>query len=197
MRLHVTLVAAFSAVALVSTASNAQSRGSRSSQSAPQASTPIEFGLDGALNFGLDDPKTTAVSLPVQNLRVGFMRNPVWSIEPFLQLNSIHQSGASATAMNIGTGLLYHFTQNRAEKQWYARPFVGLNHGSASETVGGVTTSTSVNQFQVGGGVGLKVPMADRWGLRFEGTMTHNFKTDAVAASSMLGFNAGLSFFTH
>jgi len=195
MRLHVTLVAAFSAVALVSTASNAQSR---SRQSAPrETATPIELGMDGALNFGLDDPKTTAVALPVQNLRVGFMRNPVWSIEPFLQLNSIHADGASATAMNIGTGLLYHLSQNRNEKQWYARPFIGLNHGSASQDVGGVTTSTSVNQWQAGAGFGLKVPMMDRFGMRFEANYTRNFKTDAIPASSNLGFNAGFSFFTH
>ena len=205
MRFSVTL-AAMTAAALFTTVAHAQApRTSRgvTPAGAPTASAqagqsmPIELGLDGVIAFGLDDPQTTSIQLPVRNFRIGFMRDPVWSIEPFMGLSYTKQGDVSLTQLNLGTGLLYHFSTSRAASQWYARPFLGLDHTSisADNNVGG-TTTTSANQFQLGGGVGIKVPMADRFGLRFELALAHDFKSGDLPSSTTLAILGGFSFYT-
>ena len=54
------------ALLLAAAAPSAQAQRSRGSH-------PIEFGIDGGVSFGLDNPSLTIVGLPVQNFRVGIL----------------------------------------------------------------------------------------------------------------------------
>src|SRR6188472_4110340 len=85
------------AVAALSSPGLAQSKGTK------------EFGLDGNLTFGLDEPHITILNIPVQRLRVGFFISPRISIEPYGALNWTHIDGADATNLSLGVGGLYHF----------------------------------------------------------------------------------------
>ena len=150
---------------------------------------PIELGLDGSIAFGLNDPSVTTIQLPVGNFRIGFMSKPNWEIEPFGSLNYTDVASNSTTLLHLGIGALYLFQSDRTKDQWYVRPFVGLAHASFE---GGPTG----NQFELGGGGGVKVPLASQFGLRFEATFTHLFEGGDFPATSTLGFSGGFSFYT-
>jgi Outer membrane protein beta-barrel domain len=194
MRTPVRLFAAAAAIALFTTAAHAQAR--TSAPASPNQRGTIELGLDGRLAFGLDDPSSTSIQLPVALFRIGFFRNPNWSIEPFFGLDYFDQDNASQTLMNLGVGALYHFQQSRADNQWYVRPYLGLVHVGTSVTNNNVTISTNSNQFELGGGVGFKMPMTSQLGWRFEANLTHLFEGGGRGSQTALGFQAGVSYYT-
>jgi len=158
-------------------------------QRASAQAKPIELGLDGTISFGLNDPSRTDINLPVGNFRIGFMSKPNWEIEPFGSFNYADVASNSTTLLNLGVGALYLFQSDRTRDQWYVRPFLGLAHASFE---GGPTG----NQFELGGGAGVKVPLASQFGLRFEATFTHLFEGGDFPSASTLGFSGGFSFYT-
>ncbi len=142
-----------------------------------------EFGFDAGVQFGLSGGSYTSFNLPAQRLRVGFFRSPRVSIEPYGSLNYNKFSGRDgATTIGFGTGMLYHLTEDRRASQAYVRPFAEVNYISAP----------SKTQFQLGGGLGIKVPWRERISTRFEAAMGYDFKDSAT----ILNLTAGLSFFT-
>lgn len=148
---------------------------------------PIEFGIDGGVSFGLDDPKVTVVALPVQSFRVGFLMTDRTAIEPRLHLNSIRASGGSFTTYALEVGLVYSPSGDRVGNGLYGRPFLGFS---------GVSTSGPGDNSggYAGLGVGLKIPFADRrLATRLETNYTHGFGTPNTNA---IGLLIGLSFFT-
>src|SRR6476620_11060983 len=100
--------------------------------SAAQAQNPIEIGIDGGIGTNFDSPRSTSLSIPLQQLRVGFFTSPRVSIEPFGALNYGRIEGSTFTNVNFGVGGLYHFGAARSAPQPYVRPFVQLDHNSAS-----------------------------------------------------------------
>ena len=157
--------------------------------SAGMADPSPEIGMDAGISFGLGTPSTTVISIPVQQIRMGFFVSPVLSIEPSLGLTSFSGGGGgSFTVYNIGAGVLYHFSRSRAANQFYARPFLNLVGASG----GGTSTSTTV--FGIGGG--LKVPLRDRIATRFEANFARQSARTGVPAESLIGLLAGLSFYT-
>lgn len=148
-----------------------------------QAEMTREWGIDAGVEFGLGDQSYTSIGLPAQRLRIGFFRNPTFSIEPYGTLNYFKAEGLDdITAINLGTGLLYHFSPDRQANQVYVRPFAEMNYisGGGSDT-----------DFGIGAGLGIKVPWRTRFAWRFEGAVGYAF--DAEAATLNLG--AGVSFF--
>src|SRR5438270_4946416 len=99
-------LAAFSLVAIASTAT--AQRGS--------VNPSPELGVDAGLMFTLDNPKTTAFSVPIQGIRAGFFLSPEISLEPSFRLNTV-SGGGTFTDYGIGLGLLYHLSTNRAANQ--------------------------------------------------------------------------------
>jgi hypothetical protein len=175
----------FSAVALCVAASSAGAQ-----RSSRRQSSSVELGIDGGVMFGLDDPNTTIVSLPVQDFRVGFLVSPTWELEPRFNLNSIHGGGASVTSYSLEAGVLYQPSGDRVGKGLYVRPFLGFTGAKAS----GAGVSGSTNNGFGGAGVGLKLPWDDRrLATRMEANYTHGF---GDAGGNAIGVLIGLSFFT-
>jgi hypothetical protein len=161
--------------------------------SAAQAQNPIEIGVDGSLSTTFDSPRITDLTIPVGRIRVGFFTSPRVSIEPFGALNYGHIEGSSFTSINFGVGGLYHFGAARSAPQPYVRPFMELvHHSQSSEFVSGGTTA-----FALGGGVGVKLPIANRFAWRLEAALAHTFEQDHVRASTSLAGIFGLSVFIH
>ena len=152
------------------------------------APMPREFGIDAGLSVGLGDLEGTAIQIPAQNLRIGFFRSPTVSIEPFGALNYFSIGDADLTQVSVGTGLLYHFSPDRAVRQTYVRPFAQLDFISGGDE--------SETQFELGAGLGMKVPWQDRFAWRFEATLGYAIETDALPGGPTVGVLAGLSFFT-
>jgi hypothetical protein len=161
--------------------------------SAAQGQNPVELGLDGALATTLDSPRVTDLSIPIQRLRVGFFTSPRVSIEPYGALNYGHIESSNFTDVNFGVGGLYHFGAARSAPQPYVRPFAELHHTSTSSDFG----SGGTTAFALGGGVGVKVPVSNRFAWRFEAALTHAFEHDHNDASTSLAGLFGLSVFLH
>jgi hypothetical protein len=169
-------------IATMSIAATAQ--GQRSYRS---GSTPIELGIDGAIIFGLDDPRVTALALPLKDFRIGFVVSDKFEIEPRFNLTSARSGGASATEYNLELGVLYQPAGDRAGKGLYGRPFVGIQGSSG-------TGFASDNSGIIGLGLGLKVPFSDRrLASRLEAAYAHGFSNGGDNAIAVL---FGLSFFT-
>lgn len=194
-------LAAVVAIAPVASAQSHSRSRSNASVSAPAPSAPDakEIGVDGGLGFlsMANQPTTTVLGLPVQNVRFGFYMNPQLEVEPFGSLNYMHQDQSSGTQLGLGVGALYHFSQSRLANQWYVRPFLDLNHSSNSSSQAGVTTTQSTTQWGLGAGFGIKMPLMDRVGTRFELNFEHRFADGQVAPSfDQFGLLAGLSYYT-
>lgn len=159
-----------------------------------QAATPqpIELGLDGGITFGLESPSTTTIELPGQRLRVGFFMRPNLSIEPAAGLTYIKSDDVSTLQLNADVGALYHFAASDAGRRFYVRPFVGLSHVS----VGAEDDDAATTQFQLGAGVGLKIPLTDRFRSRWEASLVHGLDSDEVSGGTAIRLTVGLSFFT-
>jgi hypothetical protein len=172
-------VLGFATLAITAPAANAQ----RSSR----GSTPIELGIDGGVVFGLDAPRSTAVILPLQDFRVGFLVSDNFALEPRFNLTSIHGSGVTATQYNLEFGVVYSPSGDRVGNGLYGRPFVGVNGVSVSG--GG-----SNNNGYAGLGLGVKLPFSDRrLATRLEANYAHGFGN---AGGNLMQLLFGFSFFT-
>ena len=168
------------ALAVTAPAANAQ----RSSR----GSTPIELGIDGGVLFGLDAPRVTAVILPLQDFRIGFLVTDKLELEPSFNFNAARSAGVTATSYSFEFGVLYQPAGDRVGNGFYGRPFIGIDGSSVSG--GGGSNSSGFAGF----GLGLKIPFSDRrMATRMEGNYTHAFGN---AGSNLLEFLLGLSFFT-
>jgi hypothetical protein len=174
------LVLAVAALAVAAQAATAQ----RSSQ---RGSTPIELGIDGAILFGLDNPHATALALPLQDFRIGFLVTDQLELEPRFNLTSLHSGGVSATDYTFELGVLYQPAGDRVGKGLYGRPFFGVTGTSG-------TGFPSDNSGYLGLGLGLKIPFSDRrLASRLEAAYSHGFSGGGTNA---IGVLFGLSFFT-
>jgi hypothetical protein len=188
---RITSFVALSLLAISSTATAQRSSGA--ARSSDNGNMPVELGFDAGINSELSGTnKTTAFQAPLQQIRAGFFMSPTVSIEPTLSLATSSTSGvanSSVTAYSIGTGVLWHLSDNRSQNQIYLRPFLGF---------AGISTSgASASAFSFGGGLGYKMPMANRFATRLEANMSRTNAHNGVAAMNQLNLLAGLSVYSH
>jgi hypothetical protein len=181
------------ALSLIAISSTASAQRSSSAPRSDNSNMPVELGFDAGLNSELSGTnKTTAFQAPLSQIRAGFYMSPTVSIEPTLSLATQSTSGvanSSVTAYAIGTGVLWHLSDNRTANQIYLRPFLGF---------AGVSTSgASASAFSFGGGVGYKMPMANRFATRLEANMSRTNAHNGVPAMNQLNLLAGLSVYSH
>ena len=165
-----------------------------SSPAVAQTKGTMEFGVDGNLSVGLDDPNVTTLNIPVQRFRFGYFISPRISIEPYGAFNWTHVDDANSTNLALGVGGLYHFGDSTAKTRIYARPFTELLHTSIDGNNGGSISSTTG---AIGVGVGVNIPLARMFTWRFEGAVTQSFAHGDVDAQTALSAFFGLSFFLH
>jgi hypothetical protein len=153
-----------------------------------------EFGVDAGALIGLGNTSSVQINLPAARARIGYFLNndSRWSIEPAGALAYSKVEGTpSATVYNLELGALYHFRPPTSLYRGpyaavgYVRPFIGLNGTSSG--------GSSSNEFEAGGGLGIKVPWRTDVAFRFEANLGYGFARKAAD----LGLYAGLSFFSH
>jgi hypothetical protein len=163
------------------------SAGAANAQRARRNNGAVELGVDAGIMFGLDDPTSTVVSIPVQDFRVGLFVGDRLELEPRLSLNSIHSQGESLTTYTAELGVLFLPSGDRVGNGLYLRPFVGTAGASLSG-------AGSDNSGYGGVGLGIKIPFADRrLATRLEANYTRGFSNGGSNAIDLL---FGLSFFT-
>jgi Outer membrane protein beta-barrel domain len=161
---------------------------------------PIELGFDAALTRDASDQaKQTSLTVPVPRIRVGFFLTDALSLEPSVRFEFSRSTFENTLTGNDVTssrkfydadlGLLYHLSTDRTRSQIYLRPFVGIR--------GFTGDGDSDSQTSFGGGLGLKLPAADRLGLRLEvGYARFAEDVPTFGATDQLFASFGLSFFT-
>jgi hypothetical protein len=183
--------AALAALALVAPAARAQNPAA-----VAQVPNTVEIGADAGLTFGLGDQSSIDFAFPAQRARVGFFLNndSRISVEPSVGFTYGKTENAPGVSQyTLETGVLYHFrparlitdVANRAAVS-YARPFVGFE----GQSVGG--GGRNDNEFFVGAGLGVKVPVRTNIALRAEANLGYGFDNEAARVGATLG----LSFFT-
>lgn len=175
--------------ALVGIAGLALGQRALPAQNTVGALMPMEIGVDAGLAFALGGEGATIVSLPAQQIRVGFFTSNALSIEPSAGL-SYSKTGKASSVISYGAGLaaLYHFQTSRAVTQWFIKPQTALTIFNGS--------GESQTRFQLGAGTGVKIPIADRLAWRIEASITHAFVSGDAGDTNLLGFSTGLSFLT-
>lgn len=162
-----------------------------------QASSPgVELGVDAGISFGLDDPHTTSITVPIQAFRVGMFLGDKVELEPRVALSSAHSEGTTVTVYRFELGALFQPGGNPIGTGLYIRPFGGIVGGSVSTnacTDLGIDCSGSDSNGYAGGGVGIKIPFARRMATRLEANYAHVF---GDASANEIGLTFGLSFFT-
>lgn len=153
------------------------------------AQRPVELGIDGGLAFKLNEPTAVQLALPISTFRAGFFVSDAVSIEPRISLDWTKVSELDAFyALSAGLGALFHFGQGGDRARGYVRPFAGL------ELLGG--GGESVSQLQVGGGIGVKLPMVSRLAARLEAGVQQGLENDDFQSSTRIYALFGFSFFT-
>jgi hypothetical protein len=167
-----------------SSVASAQRTRPRTPATAQTSGRVWELGVDAELSFGLDDPNTTSLGIPIGNFRAAWSHSDVLSIEPFGALNYFKVEGFDATTTYmLGVGALYHFSTDRSKSQAYARPFLAL---------AGISTSgASDSDLGFGVGIGMKWP-------RLGGRIAWRGEANVAQVGDATSLNAlfGLSFFT-
>jgi opacity protein-like surface antigen len=156
----------------------------------------VEIGFDTGLTYTMysdtdftDSDNQTSINVPQQSIRLGFFVSDQLSIEPVVGFSYTDNFlGESLTQLAVAGRVLYHFSADPTRPRFYLGGGAGFNlidFFDQQET-----------QFGVGGGLGVKLPIADQMAIRIEGSFSRYFETDALLANSVIGAVVGFSFFT-
>lgn len=135
---------------------------------------PVEFGIDGGISVfmpdGDDAENLTIVGFPnnsafgVTAIRFGFFVSPRVAIEPRLAVTRSSDGDCSSALLDLFPSVLYHFKDFDRISLPYVRAGAGLSHSRWDCG----DDNDSDTQFGFGGGVGLKIPMAETAFIRLE-----------------------------
>jgi opacity protein-like surface antigen len=90
-------------------------------------------------------------------------------------------------------GVLYHLSPDRTARQPYFRPFVALDYDrhTSDNGPGGEPADGSGGSLELGGGVGVKLPVTSRLTVRLEGS----YSRFSLSGWGVLGLSTGISFY--
>lgn len=160
-------------------------------------SRPIEFGIDAGLTYsmlqdmdGVEFDDELSFDVPFSTFRVGFFVSDNISIEPQVQFNFFDPGGDSDSQMQLGllAAVLYHFQPDMTQTQFFVRAggaFLMYDYGGdVDDTL-----------FGFGGGLGVKVPVADNFMFRAGGDVVYMLEGDITPGMINIIGSLGLSFF--
>jgi hypothetical protein len=157
---------------------------------------PIELGIDLGIEFGIHDAEfvdetihTTRIWIPLAYFRVAFYESDQVWIEPRMTLLFLNAEGASSTVLKFVVGFGLDFQADATRARPYIHHFGGFLNVDSSEGDG-------ATQMLLGGGLGVKVPMAERLASRLEGGVSYSFESDGLASGFGIYLTFGFSFFT-
>jgi outer membrane protein with beta-barrel domain len=168
--------------------------------------TLVELGIDASFahDWFHSEPDRTGrevttnvntMDIPLGVIRAGFFITQTFSIEPAfgLRYQRVGDLSTSETVFDIGVPI--YFSPDRRENQIFVRPVVGLNY--ASSHISDTGPNSSDTQFNFGIGLGIKMPMSDRFAGRVEVQYRHGPKSDHRQTFDMIAALAGVSVYVH
>lgn len=180
-------ITTLAALALGATALTAQ---------AQDKATELSAGLIGFSSASYDDALSTSLSTFATGggyLAVGFYLSPSLAIEPTIQFASVSSSddlteSSSVSTLGLALAFPYYFQKGWGRKGWYVAPRLGYTSFDCTDCSG-------VSQFDLGVGVGTKVPLNDMAALRVQGSFDYGFENEDTVSSTTFGISLGLSVF--
>ena len=168
---------------------------------AQRQSTLVELGIDASFArqslhsepdaFGREvTVNVNTIDIPLGVIRAGFFLTQSVAIEPAFGLHYQRVGDGSTSQTVFDIGLPIYLSPNRRENQIFIRPVVGLSHISSNPPTGRGNSDTQAN---VGVGLGVKLPMSDRFAARFEAQYRHAPKSDQLSAYDQIAALAGIS----
>lgn len=152
-------------------------------------SAQTEFGLDLGFSYDINSPTIFQITVPTSVLRVGFPAGRRMEVEPQVSLQYFKVEGSDAfTSLDAVLGILYNLSAEGTRSAWYVRPFGGLMYADAG--------GSSATQFQLGGGIGVKLHRTDQFAWRIEGNFSHAFETDNFLGRDVIALTFGFSYFS-
>ncbi len=137
--------------------------------------SPVESGVNGGLAISFNGSTSTSFQLPFQSLRAGCAPSDAVSLEPVVSVNYLKFEEIDAIyALGLEFGALLHVISDRSRSRPYFRPFARLQLLAAG--------GESVSQSNVGGGFGVKVPVANQLAVRLEAGFQHEFENEDLPA---------------
>jgi hypothetical protein len=168
-----------------------------------QNSTLVELGIDASFarqSFHSEPNRAgqeittnvNTIDIPLGVIRAGFFLTPNIALEPAFGLHYEHVGEVSTSGTVFDVALPIYLTGTRRENQIFIRPVVGLNHISSDATSTN-DVDRSDTQINVGVGLGIKMPLSDRFAARFEAQYRHAPKSDERSAYDQIAALAGIS----
>lgn len=168
---------------------------------AQRQSTLVELGIDASFarqSFHSEPDQAgrqvtvnvNTIDLPLGVIRAGFFITESVAIEPAFGLHYEHFGAFTTSGTVFDIGVPIYLSPNRRENQIFIRPVVGLNHVSNDEPNASNNSDTQVN---VGVGLGIKLPISDRFASRIEAQYRHAPKSDQRSAYDQIAALAGIS----
>jgi hypothetical protein len=168
---------------------------------AQRQSTLVELGIDAsfARTSYHSEPdalgrETTVnvntIDIPLGVIRAGFFITESVAIEPAFGLHYERIGDGSTSRTLFDIGLPIYLSPNRRENQIFIRPVVGLSHISSDPPTGSGNSDTQAN---VGVGLGIKMPISDRFAARIEAEYRHAPKSDHLSSYDQIAALAGIS----
>ena len=156
----------------------------------------IELGVDGGVHY-MDpagegrDNRIWDVSFRLQNLRVGLHVTERVSLEPSVSFLRRDLGEDDLTQVSALGNVLYHFNEAgpAMRPQFFGLAGGGLEYVRLSEEVG----RESDTQWLAGGGLGMRLPVADQVALRTSATYWRAFESDLAPHANMIRGDLGLS----
>jgi len=168
---------------------------------AQRQSTLVELGIDAsfARQSIHSEPdalgrevtvNVNTIDIPLGVIRAGFFITESVAIEPAFGLHYQRVGDASTSQTVFDIGLPIYLSPNRRENQIFIRPVVGLSHITSDPATGSGRSDTQAN---VGVGLGIKMPLSDRFATRIEAQYRHAPKSDRLSAYDQIAALAGIS----
>lgn len=159
----------------------------------------LELGVDGGVHY-MDpagegrDNRVWDVAFPLQSVRVGLHVTERVSVEPSLSFLRRDFGEEDLTQVGALGSVLYHLNQPAMgmRPQFFGLAGGGLEYVRLSDEIG----SDSDTQWLAGGGLGMKLPVADRIALRTTATYWRAFESDVAPHANLVRGDLGVSIFT-
>ena len=166
----------------------------------------VELGIDSGMAYHIlkgSGNDIFQMSLPLSSgdlprahnaFRVGFFASDRVSIEPSLSFGYLNPAHTGYRwNLGLATVLQYHLVTDPSR----LRPYLGLGANvSVFHEYPGVGDGMTSSQFGVSGEFGLKIPLADRLGLRLAGGVGQFFRSKTFVNRTSVFGTLGVSYFT-
>lgn len=156
-----------------------------------QTTGSVELGIDAGVEYLKyeNSSSLTTFLIPIDNFRMGYFVTDAIAVEPSISFAHFNpESGSGFTTLDLGLEFGYNLPMSDEGGSLFfiqAGPKISYINADASDT-----------QFGLGGGAGVKIPVAEKLKTRLQVGGIYYFESDKRVSGWAINFGLGISFFT-